>query len=278
MGVSGYDDEFLGMRVAAPETATGRAVVELTYTHFTVVMDPARKLAAFTAVNIDGAKLLDLGRGDDWHLDDRMPISQQTGPEVYSKNDLDRGHLVRRRDPVWGPAATAQKANVDTFAYTNAAPQASAFNQGEELWVGLEDYVLEAARAADARISVFTGPVFASTDARYRGTLIPKRFWKIAAWIDDDPGAVADVPQLRATGYVLDQTALVARFDDEHESLAPRAGVELGRFRTFQVPIADIAALTALGLDQLVAADRYATEGVRDGGWRELTSREDITL
>lgn len=269
--MSGYDPGFLDVRLPAPEVAQGREVVVLASTHFTVVMDPARRLAAYTAVNIDGRSLVDVPRGDDWHYDERMPESQQAGPELYARNDLDRGHLVRRRDPVWGTAAEATRANVETFAYTNAAPQASRFNQGEDLWVGLEDTVLDAASAAHARLSVFTGPVFASTDARYRDVLIPRRFWKVAAWVRD--GALA------ATGYVLDQTELVTRFDDDREGLVGEGEVELGAFRTFQVPIGDIAALTALHLDQLAAADRFTGEGVAPGRtWRELTSRSDLTF
>ncbi len=45
----------------------------------------------------------------------------QCGDELYIDNDLDRGHLVRRRDPVWGNSA--EEANKDTFYFTNASPQ-----------------------------------------------------------------------------------------------------------------------------------------------------------
>lgn len=271
--MTGYDANFLRLPVPLPEPAEGRELDLLPSTHFTVGFDRHRKLAAFTAVNIDGAAILDLPRGDDWHLDPRIPENQQTGPAVYAKNDLDRGHLVRRRDPVWGDAETARRANVETFAYTNAAPQASTFNQRPTLWAGLEDYVLDAAQTTDSRISVMTGPVFASTDASYRGTLIPKRFWKIAAWRH-----AANPAALRATGYVLDQTELVRRFDDAvTESVA--AEPDLGRFRTFQVPIRDIASLTALHLDALVAADRYRGESALPGGvWREVESFDDLVL
>jgi len=95
---------------------------------------------------------------------------------VYANNDLDRGHLVRRRDPCWGTASIAQRANVDTFHFTNAAPQAAAFNQGETLWAGLEDYLLGNAATYDRRLSVFTGPVLAGTDPLYR---VPQpRAWR----------------------------------------------------------------------------------------------------
>ncbi|WP_197429828.1 DNA/RNA non-specific endonuclease [Auraticoccus cholistanensis] len=70
------------------------------------------------------------------------------------------GHLVRRRDPVWGERGTAAQANRDTFAYTNAAPQAAGFNQSDQLWLGLENYLLEAADATNLRLSTLTGCVF----------------------------------------------------------------------------------------------------------------------
>ena len=165
-----------------PLPVPAQTVRTLPSTHFTVLLDPARQLAAATAVNIDGAQLVNLERGDDWHLDPRVPVDEQAGPELYARNDLDRGHLVRRRDPVWGDLVVARKANFDTFAYPNAAPQASAFNQGELLWVGLEDHVLEYAREHGHRVSVFTGPVLADDDPVYRGVQIPRMFWKVAAW------------------------------------------------------------------------------------------------
>nr|WP_304985126.1 DNA/RNA non-specific endonuclease [Cryobacterium sp. LW097] len=45
-------------------------------------------------------QLVDVDRCDDWHFDSRIPTNEQTGEAVYAKNDLDRGHLARRRDPV----------------------------------------------------------------------------------------------------------------------------------------------------------------------------------
>src|SRR5690606_28772177 len=205
-----------------------------------------------TGVNVDGAALVEVERGDQWLLDGRIPAGWQAGPEIYAGNDLDRGHLVRRRDPVWGSPEVAARANADTFKYTNAAPQASAFNQSKELWLGLEDHVLGHARAHRLRLSVFTAPVLAAGDPPYRGILVPLRFWKIAAWNaavdDDEPGRLA------ATGFVVDRSPLVDT--GELREPAPGEAPPLGPFRTFQVPIADIAALTGLTMPELIAADR----------------------
>ena len=126
-----FDEDFLGPTTPMPSRP---GLIELPYMHFTVSMDPNRRLAAVTAVNIDGSRLRAVARGDNWRLDDRLPADQQAGPELYSNNDLDRGHLVRRRDPVWGPQEVAERANSDTFHYTVCAPQTSTLNQSMTLW------------------------------------------------------------------------------------------------------------------------------------------------
>ena len=265
---SGYDPTFLS-RAASPADVplpgAAQPVRVLDYTHFTVLLDPERRLAAATAVNIDGAALIDVARADDWHLDPRVPPSEQAGAELYARNDLDRGHLVRRRDPVWGDDAV--RANSDTFVYTNAAPQAAVFNQSKELWSGLEDFVLENAETFDRRLSVFTGPVFGADDPPYRGVRIPRLFWKIAAWSNGSG--------LRASGYVLDQRPQLDDIDlATATALAVGEPPPLGPFRTFQVPVSDIAELTGLAIDALVAADVH----IGQTAWMLLTEHAGVRL
>lgn len=258
----GYDSGFLATEVPLPHPAG--MVRTLTYPRFSVLLDPERRLAAITAVNIDGAQLLDLPRAGEWRLDPRIDAAEQTGPDVYARNDLDRGHLVRRRDPGWGEAADAREAMEATFFYPNAAPQAAGFNQSKELWLGLEDHVLAYAETTDQRVSVFTAPVLADGDPPYRGIRVPLRFWKVAAWQGPDG--------LAAAGFVLDQTELV----DTSEGLL--AQPPLGAFRTFQAPIADIARLTGIDFGALVAADVRNEKKVRAEGWRAIESADDIVL
>lgn len=256
---SGYDADFLGLPVPLPAPSTAdRVVRRLDYTHFSVLLDPVRRLAATTGVNLDGSRLLDLERPDDWHLDPRVPAEEQTGEEVYDRNNLDRGHLVRRRDPVWGEAAVAAQANDDTFSFTNAAPQASNFNQSKELWLGLEDYLLTHAQTFQTRLSIFTGPVLAADDPVYRGVAIPRRFYKVAAWSTPAAEGAETPPLLSATGYVLDQTPDLDDVDLETaRQLAAGNPPPLGPYRTYQVPISDIAAITVLDLGPLQGADRF---------------------
>lgn len=275
-GRAGYDAGFLGVPVPVP-ALPGVTTVMLPYTHFSVLMRPDKRLAAVTALAMDGQKLMALDRsGIQWRLDPRLPEDQQTGERVYARNDLDRGHLVRRASAVWGAtSAEAAQANEDTFYYTNAAPQAAKFNQGMELWLGLESYLQENAADNSRRIVVFTGPVFSAIDPVYRGVDIPLRFFKVAAFLYHG--------ELAATGYIVDQTP---QLDDMPE--IPRPGVTddappLGPFRTFQVPIRDIAALTGLDMDQLVAVDRMPIAAALPSArvaetWRELHTPEDLDL
>lgn len=258
----GYDPRFLAHALALPRPA--QAVRELTYPRFTVLLDSVRRLAAVTGVNIDGSRMLDLPRAGEWHLDPRVDDDEQAGPAVYARNDLDRGHLVRRRDPGWGEPAEARKAMAATFAYPNAAPQAAGFNQSKELWLGLEDHVLTYAESTDQRLSVFTAPVLDDDDPPYRGIRVPLRFWKVAAWEGADG--------LAAAGFVLDQTALV----DTSDGLL--AVPPLGAFRTFQVPVAGIAGLTGVDVGALADADVLLEQGAGRQHWREMTEPGDIVL
>ena len=243
---SGYDPGFLAEPLPLPVPGPLNADVasaELKYHHFSVVMHRTRALALLTGVNVDGARLRPPERsGDRWVLDPRLPASEQTGEAVYRDNPLDRGHLVRRRDPAWGDTdAEAKAANDDTFHFTNAAPQHHLFNAGRTLWVGLEDYVLQNADTRDLRISVFTGPVLDPDDDPYRGVQLPRQFWKVV-------GMVKTTGELSVTGYLLSQAALLG-------DLPADESFSYGAYRTFQVPVRRIAELTGLGLEPHIAAD-----------------------
>jgi endonuclease G len=113
----------------------------------------------------------------------RLSRDDQIGPDLYARNELDQGHLVRRTDPVWGrPAATA---NEDTFHFTNCAPQHARLNR--RTWLALEDYILSNADNHDLKVSVFTGPVFRADDMTYRGAYrLPAEFWKVVVMTKPD--------------------------------------------------------------------------------------------
>lgn len=142
---------------------------ELKYHHFSLVMDAKRKLAFFTACNIDGKSAKSIKRdtkqvtpltpdsaglealpsdaeADSWSRDPRIGADEYTGEPFYAKQVIpgfpnpkdkrrmarmfQKGHLVRRLDPCWGDDNIALLAEEDSFHWTNAAPQVGFFNQG----------------------------------------------------------------------------------------------------------------------------------------------------
>ncbi|TWT27080.1 DNA/RNA non-specific endonuclease [Planomicrobium sp. CPCC 101110] len=250
-GVSGYDPEFLGagFEVPLPEltaeishdqalTKEGKAVLD--YTHFSIAMSKTRRLAFYTAVNIDGNELVDVKRGNDkWYFDPRLDEAFQSGPELYEKNDLDRGHLTRRQDPNWG--VDAIRANEHTFHFTNCAPQHKNLNQ--KTWLGLEDYILKNAEAHGLKVTVFTGPVFREDDLLYREEFkIPAEFWKIAVM---KKGGNA----LSVTAYLQTQRDLLGNLEFAY-----------GDYQTYQVRVVQIEALTQLDFGKLGAYDALAVD------------------
>ncbi|MGW6172172.1 DNA/RNA non-specific endonuclease [Arthrobacter sp. NPDC055138] len=53
--------------------------------------------AVVTGMGMDGSKLMGLDRaGTPWRRGPRLAPDQQTGERVYARNDIDRGHMVRR--------------------------------------------------------------------------------------------------------------------------------------------------------------------------------------
>ena len=247
----GYDPDFLAWPVPLPvltdaqrartaqnlRARPGADPTVVDYHHFSLVVDAPRRLALYTAVNVDGARARQPDRDDRWLFDPRLVREVQIGNELYSRNDFDRGHLVRRLDPAWGSATEARKGNDDTFHYTNCAPQHSNFNQNTSTWLGLEDYLLNQARADRSRITVFTGPVLEDTDPIYRGHRIPLAFWKILAFQHTDG-------QPSATAYLISQRDLVTGI--VKEAFVPT---------THQVAVRHIRDLTGLDFAHLTAAD-----------------------
>lgn len=284
-GRDGYDPAFLGHASPVPPPApgpawqadlaeladadTGQKTGELKYRHFSVWMTKSRKLPLVTAVNIDGNLSKRLGRIDKWYIDGRLGDAFQVDNAAYAGNPLDRGHMVRREDPVWGDLAAATEANRDTFHYTNAAPQHEALNQRD--WLNLEDYILGNARTRGLKVSVFTGPVLAEGDPPYRGGIVrlPRAFWKIAALVNAESGA------LSVTGYLLCQGDLIQGLTGEFV---------YGPFRTYQVEVARIGELARIDVSALAIHDPLATRRMQEGlaadrgSFRAINGTADLVI
>jgi endonuclease G len=276
-GRTGYDPNFLGRSIPLP-TLTERAlrfgrvapVTEspdgvLNYEHFSVVFNADRRFAFFTAVNIDGSQSVNLDRGNDtWWYDPRLSLDLQVGDELYGnepgpkKNYFDRGHLVRRLDPVWGDAKTIAIANEDTFHWTNCSPQYWEFNQKETLWQGLENFILNNTDQEDLRASVFTGPLFRDDDEEHRQVKIPQAFWKLVAVVDASG-------RLYTSAYIVSQ--------EKYAKNIPFEVLPVGQFNNFQLAVVRLEELTGLSFGDTVRAADVLSGDTTD---RPLRSLADI--
>jgi endonuclease G, mitochondrial len=244
---SGFDEGFLAVALPLPrlrpEVARDAFQFEgeplIPYTHFSVCLSKSRRMARYVAWNIDGARMVRTGR-DDFKLDPRIPAARQAGEDVYSDNKLDRGHIARRVDLVWGTIEEAKQANSDSSYFTNIAPQHERFNQSSRkgLWGQLENLVLEQTDVQDLRVSVLGGPLFSDDDLSYRGVKLPREYWKMLAYVDES-GA------LRTAAFVLSQQPLLSDLE----------ALNLDPFRLFQVRVADLEERTGLILADHARAD-----------------------
>ncbi|MGG3159773.1 DNA/RNA non-specific endonuclease [Priestia megaterium] len=264
---TGYDPKFLGSNHEVPHPKlrpefeqdialqkNGEKI--LNYTHFSIVMSKSRRLAYYTVVNIDGSNFKDIGRDDNWNFDPRIDKQYQCGDELYKNNDLDKGHLVRRRDPVWGDSA--EEANRDTFHFTNCSPQHKDLNQ--KTWLGLEDYLLENAKDHHLKVTVFTGPVFRSDDMIYRGVQIPAEFWKLAVMVKEDGN-------LSATAYLQSQKNLITNLEFAY-----------GEYKTYQINVSTLEDLTGLDFGELRNHDPLPSSRLEATTARIIENHEDIKL
>lgn len=235
---TGYDPGFLGTRVALPllDTEASQDAVlwdgsnVIPYTHFSLSLGKSRRLARWVAWNIDGASTKRLSRsGIDFAKGPRLPEGFQSGNELYQGNRLDRGHIARRADLVWGQVAEARQANEDSFFYTNIAPQMDDFNQSgqEGIWGQLENALYEQVDVEDLKVSVFGGPVFQPGDQVYRGVGLPSEYWKLIAFKE---GGV-----LKARAFLLTQ---------DLDQL--RVALALDEFRVYQVSVGELEQRTQL--------------------------------
>ena len=249
-GRNGYAADFLnGWSIPLPKgigdreadmrrLRRGGAGFELTYRNFSVIMSSSRRLPMMTAANINGLESRHIPRIDRWSFDGRLDKEDQWGDEIYANNQLDRGHMVRREDPVWGTLDLAKEANVDTFHFTNSCPQMAGVNQ--VTWLGLEDYILQNARADGMQVNVYTGPFFREDDLEYRGALIPGAFWKVVAIVTEDG-------RPSATAYKVDQV----------EALSDLEFVFAG-YKTFQISIQHVIDEAQIDFSSLVDYDGFS--------------------
>lgn len=257
MVVLGYDPTFLATAnvpaLSPPDTPGGpiAATRPLDYMHFTVGMHPTRRLAWWVGWNIDGLRLFpseSVSRsGERFKLDPRIPADAQTGEVAYVDNDLDRGHIARRSDLLWGSLEDAKQANSDSFHFTNITPQHQDFNQSGRggTWGLLENAVLALDGLQERRLTLFAGPVLAPDDPPYRDVVqLPVEHWKVVVY--------RLYGQLRFKAFLLTQ-----KLDD----LGERAAIDfLDDFDTYLVGLDLLEERTGLMFTPLGAAAAPAEE------------------
>ncbi len=269
----GYNENFLQtgkVPLPKPNTALAKHVAPLRaeeprakegmlhYEHFSLILHKTRRVAIFTATNIDGDTFKNVDRdtglvndaeGDTWYKDPRISESFYLGQSFYSStsNYFDRGHLTRRTDPTWGDAKVAERANADTFHFTNCSPQHFRFNQSTKFWQGVERYILETGvlkSGPESRLCVFQGPLYDDAIDLWIDdeVQIPSSYWKVVVW----PGALG----LKAVGLVVDQLKLLS--EERNKALPRPSGVARVDVSHWRMHIADIAKRTGLAFDPAI--------------------------
>jgi endonuclease G, mitochondrial len=288
----GYDPKFLGNDITVPlpkvKASQSKHVFkigtksELKYWTYSVVMNKTRRLAFFSAANVDPSRWRGNrdADGDKWFRDSRVEAIDpklQVGEEFYkkqktfevdrSKTPFDQGHLSSRNDVQWGDTDDLAKRNGDdSYHYTNCAPQHFAFNENRTisgLWNRLEVHV--ATKLTNGgRLCIINGPIFGAPvcttgpdgrlhlnvngtrvpDKTFGSVKIPKQFFKVAAYRDGNA--------LKAAAFIVTQEDLLAtttRLHDDELSVLSDAEVRL-----YHVKVSSLAKLTGLNFGPLAGA------------------------
>lgn len=202
----GYEAGFLGTEISLP--AVNGLAAEFRYLHFSVVMNPARRLAWYVAYNV--RTHADVKRGDQWMPDPMLPASFQPHDDDFRGRGFDRGHIAAPLTVSWGTVRQAQVANYQSFFWTNTVPQSADMNRG--WWLGVELWERKLAERC-MQLTGFAGPVLSEDDTiatdreqtigrlRVREKFrLPSRFWKVV--ITQPTG------QMQCAAFLLDEQFL----------------------------------------------------------------------
>ena len=266
----GYIENFLKAKVPMPTVKASRMgeILKgtdgkqrvLNYRHCSLVMNQARRLQMWSAVNVDYSteKHPDTARksfgSDKWILDPRIPGEDQMADADFYKpaGQIDRGHIVRREDNAWGDSLEEiEYSNSDTYHWTNCTPQHTAFNKENPdgkygrkgLWGAFESYVEDQLLAGEKRCCILAGPVLAKNDPKAdfgEGPIqYPVKFWKVIAVVN----GTGSKRKLTTYGFVFDQTDVVTKFGIEFTA---------GAFAQYQKKLSEITALSDVVFDKML--------------------------
>jgi endonuclease G len=210
----GYDNNFLGVEVDLP-TISGVGQ-EFPYLHFSVVMNPARRLAWYVAYNV-GA-WANVKRSNRWMPDPTVPEAFQPQDGHFKLTGFDRGHLVSPASVSWGDARLAQIANRQSFFWTNTVPMRPELSQGP--WTAVGQWERAFARVGH-RVTGLAGPVLRDDDPVHGGEEIligrlrsrqnfrlPRSYWKVIA--------VSNPAHVQAAAFLWDERKRTAARSPRH--------------------------------------------------------------
>jgi endonuclease G len=191
-----FDSRFLGenRRVAWPcVQGTAR---QIHYLHFSVVMNPARRLPWYVAYNVkEPTHEARRERHAKWIPDPLVALEFQPTNDHFKRSGFDRGHLAARSSLAWGELRDAHIASRQAFFWTNTAPQHPSVNRGSYLSVEVWE------RSVSQQLGplvVLCGPVLGDDDVPFRdeqlgddgfvafGTFrVPRAYWKVVVASND---------------------------------------------------------------------------------------------
>ncbi len=198
-----------------PAERNDHQVIE--YTQFTLSYNEIHEQADWVAYELTEGELEGEGERCGCFDEDENIWTGSAEDSDYRGSGFDRGHLAPSADN-----RISDKANRQSFYFSNITPQAPPFNQG--LWADLEEWVRQKTIEQDT-VYVVTGPVFTNS----LGTIgendvtIPGYFYKALLGFSEEGEA-------RTTAF-----------------LVPHIGAE-GDIEEYVVPVNTVETLTGLDL------------------------------
>ncbi|MDH3672242.1 MAG: DNA/RNA non-specific endonuclease [Gammaproteobacteria bacterium] len=191
----GFDSCFLGEDRRIPWPAVYGVARQIHYLHFTVVANPARRLAWYVAYNVDMLQAGDLGDRPIWLTEDQFIAKEfQPSDRHFKGSGYDRGHLACRRSLGWGEERMPGIAGRQAFYLTNIAPQHPAVNRAS--YLAVEEWEQQVSTTY-GHLIVFCGPVLKEDDRIFRDQEIgddefiayttfrvPQAYWKVVLTLD----------------------------------------------------------------------------------------------
>jgi DNA/RNA endonuclease G (NUC1) len=185
----GYQPNFLEAEIQLP-TLTGALAEDVlakqaNYVNYSLVMSRSHRMAFYAAVNLDRSQRLVLQTaGGGLHRDTRILDNEQPDPAWYTSTVLP-AQLASSGDVAWGPAfsgdpgTAALKLSLYTNVLSNSMPQPSSLATG--IWTQLDNWVRNEHNPLAGKVTIFTGPVFATAEERQGSDAVPvpSAYWKV---------------------------------------------------------------------------------------------------